>query len=81
MTAPTVTGPSAALTAPTPEQRSQSAPGIRIELDRSAGRLRECPDAWHGYDDVDLVIVRDVLQNRLGDLERFASTVRLRLEA
>lgn len=33
----------------------------------------------HGYTDVDLSIVRDVLDHRLGDLEAFASAIRERL--
>jgi uncharacterized protein YutE (UPF0331/DUF86 family) len=32
----------------------------------------------HGYDDVDLGVVRDVLVNRLGDLESFVHAVRQR---
>jgi uncharacterized protein YutE (UPF0331/DUF86 family) len=34
----------------------------------------------HGYDDVDLVIVRDVLTNHLGDLVRFAACITQKLE-
>ena len=30
----------------------------------------------HGYGDVDLMIVRDVVTNRLGDLEAFANAIR-----
>ena len=33
----------------------------------------------HGYDDVDLAIVRDVVEHRLGDLEAFVAAVRRRL--
>ena len=33
----------------------------------------------HGYDDVELPIVRDILENRLGDLERFVELIRGRL--
>lgn len=33
----------------------------------------------HGYDDVDLAIVRDVLEHRLGDLLAFVDAVRRRL--
>ena len=33
----------------------------------------------HGYDDVDVGIVRDVVVNRLDDLSRFADCIRLRL--
>jgi uncharacterized protein YutE (UPF0331/DUF86 family) len=33
----------------------------------------------HGYDDVDLAIVADVLANHLTDLERFVEIVRARL--
>jgi uncharacterized protein YutE (UPF0331/DUF86 family) len=33
----------------------------------------------HGYDDVDLAVVRDVLGNRLGDLAAFIAAVRRRL--
>ena len=32
----------------------------------------------HGYDDVDLDVVRDVLGHRLGDLEAFVATIRRR---
>lgn len=35
----------------------------------------------HGYGDVDLAVVRDVLDNHLDDLIRFASIVRTRLPA
>jgi uncharacterized protein YutE (UPF0331/DUF86 family) len=33
----------------------------------------------HGYDDVNLDVVRDVLDHRLGDLEAFTAAVRRRL--
>ncbi len=33
----------------------------------------------HGYDDVDLDIVTDVLRNHLGDLDAFVAAVRLRI--
>lgn len=33
----------------------------------------------HGYDDVDLAVVRDVLDHHLGDLEGFVAAVRRRL--
>jgi uncharacterized protein YutE (UPF0331/DUF86 family) len=33
----------------------------------------------HGYDDVDLAVVRDILDNHLGDLEAFVGAVRRRL--
>ncbi len=33
----------------------------------------------HGYDDVDLAIVRDVVENHLADLEAFVRAVRARL--
>lgn len=33
----------------------------------------------HGYDDVDLGVVRDVVMNHLGDLESFVQAVRRRL--
>jgi len=33
----------------------------------------------HGYVDVDPAIVRDVVENRLGDLEAFVSAIRARL--
>lgn len=33
----------------------------------------------HGYEDVDLGVVRDVLANHLGDLEAFVAVVRRRL--
>jgi uncharacterized protein YutE (UPF0331/DUF86 family) len=32
----------------------------------------------HGYDDVNLDIVRDILDRRLGDLERFVGAIRAR---
>ncbi len=35
----------------------------------------------HGYDDVDLAVVRDVLGNHLSDLETFVEAVRRRLKA
>jgi uncharacterized protein YutE (UPF0331/DUF86 family) len=34
----------------------------------------------HGYDDVDLAIVRDVLERHLVDLDRFVAAVRTRLD-
>jgi len=33
----------------------------------------------HGYDDVDLAVVSDVLVNRLGDLKAFVEAVRRRM--
>lgn len=33
----------------------------------------------HGYDDVDLEVVRDVLTHRLGDLDAFVEAIRRRL--
>ncbi|GAC1356828.1 MAG: DUF86 domain-containing protein [Polyangiales bacterium] len=33
----------------------------------------------HGYDTVDLAVVRDVLTHRLGDLEAFVAAIRARL--
>lgn len=33
----------------------------------------------HGYDDVDLQVVRDVLTHRLGDLDAFVAAIRRRL--
>lgn len=33
----------------------------------------------HGYDDVDLAIVRDIAENRLSDLLRFVDRIRARL--
>ena len=33
----------------------------------------------HGYDDVDLAVVRDVLEHHLGDLDAFVAAVRRRL--
>jgi len=33
----------------------------------------------HGYDDVDLDIVRDIVENRLADLTRFVECIRARL--
>lgn len=35
----------------------------------------------HGYDDVDLAVVRDVLERHLGDLEAFICAVRRRSDA
>jgi len=35
----------------------------------------------HGYDDVDLGVVSDILSNHLGDLEGFVEAVRQRLRA
>ena len=35
----------------------------------------------HGYDDVDLEVVRDIVEHRLGDLMEFAATIRKRLGA
>jgi uncharacterized protein YutE (UPF0331/DUF86 family) len=32
----------------------------------------------HGYDDVDLAVVRDVLEHRLVDLEAFVAAIRAR---
>ena len=34
----------------------------------------------HGYDEVDLAIVRDILEHRLTDLERFVALVHARLD-
>jgi uncharacterized protein YutE (UPF0331/DUF86 family) len=34
----------------------------------------------HGYDDVDLAIVRDIMTNRLDDLTAFASDIRAKFE-
>jgi len=34
----------------------------------------------HGYDDVDLAVVRDVLISRLGDLDAFVQCIRQRLK-
>ena len=33
----------------------------------------------HGYGDVDLAVVRDVLENHLGDLDAFVAAMRVRL--
>ena len=33
----------------------------------------------HGYDSVDLAIVKDIVENRLDDLEEFAKLLRERL--
>lgn len=33
----------------------------------------------HGYADVDLAVVRDVVENRLGDLEAFVASIRARM--
>ena len=35
----------------------------------------------HGYGDIDLSVVRDVLENHVDDLLRFAAIVRARLPA
>jgi uncharacterized protein YutE (UPF0331/DUF86 family) len=34
-----------------------------------------------GYDEVDMAIVKDVVTNRLGDLEAFIATIRLRMRS
>jgi len=51
-------------------------PDLVTELEKMAG-FRNI--LVHGYDSVDLAIVRDIVDNRLGDLERFARLVRDRL--
>lgn len=50
---------------------------LRVELERMTGFRNVLV---HGYAEVDLDIVRDVVEHRLGDLERFASCLRQRLD-
>ncbi|MEO5823756.1 MAG: DUF86 domain-containing protein [Vicinamibacteraceae bacterium] len=49
---------------------------LRDSLSRMAG-FRNI--LVHGYDDVDLEVVRDVLAHRLGDLDAFVEAIRRRL--
>ncbi len=49
---------------------------ISTELEKMAG-FRNI--LVHGYDSVDLTIVKDIVENRLDDLEQFADLVRERL--
>jgi len=49
---------------------------LAAELEKMAGFRNVLV---HGYDDVELPIVRDILENRLGDLERFVELIRGRL--
>ena len=49
---------------------------LSTELEKMAG-FRNI--LVHGYDSVDLTIVKDIVENRLGDLEHFAKLVRDRL--
>ena len=49
---------------------------LSTELEKMAG-FRNI--LVHGYDSVDLTIVKDIVENRLDDLERFAELVRERL--
>jgi uncharacterized protein YutE (UPF0331/DUF86 family) len=49
--------------------------GLRDALSRMAGFRNVLV---HGYDDVNLDIVRDILDRRLGDLERFVGAIRAR---
>lgn len=52
---------------------------IDDELRESLGRMAGFRNVLvHGYDDVDLEIVRDVLRHRLGDLRAFIAAVRRR---
>jgi uncharacterized protein YutE (UPF0331/DUF86 family) len=52
---------------------------IDAELRESLGRMAGFRNVLvHGYDDVDLEIVRDVLRHRLGDLRAFIAAVRRR---
>jgi uncharacterized protein YutE (UPF0331/DUF86 family) len=51
-------------------------PALHQSLSRMAGFRNVLV---HGYDDVNLDVVRDVLDHRLGDLEAFAAAVRRRL--
>ncbi|HEX9724333.1 MAG TPA: DUF86 domain-containing protein [Vicinamibacteria bacterium] len=46
------------------------------ELERMAGFRNVLV---HGYDDVDVAIVRDIVDNRLSDLLRFVDCIRARL--
>jgi uncharacterized protein YutE (UPF0331/DUF86 family) len=54
------------------------APELAEALERMAGFRNVLV---HGYDTVDLAIVRDVVENRLGDLEAFVQAVRARVPA
>jgi len=49
---------------------------LSTELEKMAG-FRNI--LVHGYDSVDLAIVKDIVETRLGDLEQFAKLVRDRL--
>ena len=49
---------------------------LSTELEKMAG-FRNI--LVHGYDSVDLTIVKDIVENRLDDLEQFAELVRERL--
>jgi uncharacterized protein YutE (UPF0331/DUF86 family) len=52
---------------------------IDAELRESLGRMAGFRNVLvHGYDDVDLEVVRDVLRHRLGDLRAFIAAVRRR---
>jgi uncharacterized protein YutE (UPF0331/DUF86 family) len=53
-------------------------PGLRDTMARMAG-FRNI--LVHGYDDVDLAIVRDVVDHRLPDLEGYVAAIRARLTA
>ncbi len=53
------------------------APELATRLERMAGFRNVLV---HGYDDVDLAIVRDVLEHHLDDLAAFARAVRSRVE-
>jgi uncharacterized protein YutE (UPF0331/DUF86 family) len=50
--------------------------GLHDSLSRMAGFRNVLV---HGYDDVDLEVVRDVLNHRLGDLDAFVTAIRRRL--
>ena len=49
---------------------------LAAELEKMAGFRNVLV---HGYDDVELSIVRDILENRLSDLERFVDLIRGRV--
>lgn len=58
-------------------EKAEYIPGeLARELEKMAGFRNVLV---HGYDDVDLAIVRDIVENHLSDLLRFVECVRNRL--
>lgn len=57
-------------------KRPSTFPALARELEKMAGFRTVLV---HGYDDVDLAIVRDIVENHLSDLLRFVECVRDRL--